>query len=162
MNYSRGFYNDSKYMNPYNSFPFYGNMQMPVRGMASMDNRSNTSSTPFIPDSYMPTISNIPMPDGDMPALPSIPSIPNDTMPTYPTTSDMNNGNMPTYPTMPDMNNGNMPAYPNMPHMNNGNMPAYPSMPTMPGMPMNCQQLLEYMHRMNCMENMYNMPMDIE
>nr|WP_312575903.1 hypothetical protein [Sedimentibacter sp.] len=191
MNYSQGFYNMKDYMGPNNVPPYYGNVQMPVMGMACMDNMGYISSMPFIPDSYIPVKSNMPMPDGDMPALPNMPNgnmptmpnMPNMNMPTYPTMPTMPgmpnsnmpgmpnsnmpgmpNGNMPGMPNgnMPGMPNSNMPGMPNgnMPGMPNGNMPTMPNSnmtsPTMPGQSMNCQQLREYMQRMNCMDNMNN------
>lgn len=156
MNYSQGFYNMKDYMNHDSVPPYYGNIQMPVMGMACIDNMGYIASMPFIPDSYIPAISNMPMPDGDMPALSNMPNInmpmmSNMNMPTYPT--------MPTMPSMPNMPNMNMPTYPTMPGMPNSKMP---SSTIMPGTPMNCQQLYEYMQRMNCMENMNNMQTEEE
>ncbi|MBP1924979.1 hypothetical protein J2Z76_000836 [Sedimentibacter acidaminivorans] len=168
MNYSQGFYNMKDYMNPNNMPPYYGNIPMPVMGMACMDNTGYPSSMPFIPDSYIPTKSNMSMPNGDMPALPSMPTnnMPNMNMPTYPDMPGMPGtmpgmpGTMPgmpnnnrTYPMKPRMPENNMPTYPTMPGMPEGNMPNYP----MPGTQMNCKQLYEYMKRMNCMEQLNDM-----
>lgn len=166
MNYSKGFYNMKDYMNPNNMPPYYGNVPMPVMGMACMDNIGGyPSSMPFIPDSYIPAKSNMPMPDGDMPALPNMPmnnmpGMPNMNMPTYPEMPGMPTmpgmpNTMPGMPsTMPGMPNGNRPPYPMMPNMPEGNIPASPMMP---GTQMNCRQLYEYMKRMNCMEQLNNM-----
>jgi hypothetical protein len=141
MNYSQGFYNMKDYMRSEYLPPYYVNMKMPVMGVACMDNIGNM---PFIPDTYIPTKSNIPMPNGDIPAIPNrnmppyptMPKMPNTNMPTYPTMPEMPNTNMPTYPTMPEMPNMNMPTYPTMPEMPNMNMPTYPTMPEMPNMNM--------------------------
>jgi len=57
-----------------------------------------------------------------------------------------------------------MPGMPSIPEMPNGDMPALPGMPN-GAIPMNCQQLMEYMKLLNCMENtdhMDDMPMRME
>jgi len=156
MNYSQGFYNMKDYMIPSNLPTFYGNIQMPVIGMACMDNMGYPSSMPFIPDSYIPTKSNMPMPNGDMPAMPNMPmnnmpnmpmnNMPNMKMPTYPS--------MPGMPMMPGMPGNNRPPYPIMPNIPEENMQDFPMMP---GTQMNCKQLYEYMKRMNCMEELNKM-----
>lgn len=110
---------------------------------------------PFIPDTEIPFEI-----DGDMPALPRTPvtQMPQPGMPQQPQMPDMpgmpQHPQMPGMPQQPQMPMPGMPQQPQMPGMMpDGNM--YPMMPGMPnGMPpLNCEQLMEMMRRMNCPMN---------
>lgn len=155
-----------------NSYPRPQNQRMQMANtmpqMPGMD--TVFTQRPFIPDTEIPF--DI---DGDLPALPRMPGMPNG-MPgmMQPGMPGMPNG-MPgmMQPTMPGMPNGmpgmmqpgmpngmpqmpSMPSMPGMPQMPgmtpDGNI--YPGMPCMPnGMPMTCEMLRDMMRRMNCPMN---------
>lgn len=151
------------YQNYRNSMPHYNSMPyncdpmslgfvpgMPPYGSSMLMKSNNFSPMtymPLVPEDYVPDMPFIP--ETEMNSMLCMPQMPNGTMPPY----------MPSMPQMPEWPDGDMPAMPampgdsnyypdmQMPYMNNSTMPT----------PMTCEQLMEMMKRMNCMEQMNNM-----
>ncbi len=148
MNYPQDFNNNSNYMMPYNP---YGYFNVPVMGVSCLDSMAYMNSMPYMTSNRMPGMPNMP---GSMPSMPNMPTMPN--MPNMPNMP----GSMPGMPNMPEMPSNNMPFIPDtempgIPNFPDGDMPAMPEdMMQSPGMPINCQQLMEFVKRMNCMEYM--------
>jgi len=154
-------YGNTPYMMPYGGnmpympgmAPYNNSTYMP--GTIPYDNVSNympgTMSTPAAPGVTRPGVPFIPenqMPDGNMPAVPTMPTMPQNGRPTAPGMPQQT----PTAPTMPQNGSPTAPTMPQTP-----TMPATPGMPTpQNGIPaqITCEQLRELMRRMNCnMEN---------
>jgi hypothetical protein len=110
---------------PYNPYS-YNNRQMPVMGMTCMNGMPYMTNTPGMPNMNMP---EMPIMDMPMPFIPDsqMPEMPDDFMP---------DGDMPALPAMPDLQQNNL-----------NNM-------MMPRMPINCQELIEFVRAMGCMDEM--------